>query len=49
MLQPYSKHAIDPQAVFPFPWEKKGDGSENMSTEEIWENFKRAKEEQGLQ
>lgn len=49
MLQPYSKHALDPRAIFPFPWEKNEDGSENLSTKEIWENFNRAKEEQGLQ
>ncbi len=49
MLQPYSKHALDPRAIFPFPWEKKEDGSETLSAKEIWENFNRAKEEQGLQ
>lgn len=49
MLQPYSRHRLDPQDVFRFAWEKNGDGDESLSTEEIWERFGKVKEEQGLE
>lgn len=49
MLQPYSKHRLDPQNVFRFTWEKNEDDSENLSAKEIWEKFEKVKKEQGLQ
>jgi len=49
ILQPYSKHPLDPRDVFRFKWDNEADGEETQSTEEIWANFDRVKKEQGLQ
>ena len=49
MLQPYSKHRLEPQDVLLFTWEKNEDEDENLSAKEIWEKFEKVKREQGLQ
>ena len=49
MLQPYSKHRMEPRDVMRFPWDEEESQTEKLTTEEIRERFERVKREQGLE
>ena len=49
MLQPYSRHRLQPRDVMRFPWDSEGDQEEKLTAKEIRERFERVKKEQGLQ
>ena len=51
MLQPYSRHGLEPRDVLRFAWDddQNGDDTEKLSAKQIREKFERAKKEQGLE
>lgn len=53
MLQPYSRHRLEPHDVMRFAWEASTgsatDESEQLSAKEIWARFEEVKREQGFQ
>ena len=49
MLQPYSRHRLEPQDVLKFTWDDEdSDEGEHLTTTEIKERFEKVKMEQGL-
>ena len=51
MLQPYSRHKLEPRDVLRFAWDddQNGDDTEKLNAKQIWEKFKMVKKEQGLE
>lgn len=53
MLQPYSRHKLNPEDVLRFEWDASTasatDDTEKLTAKEIRERFEKAKREQGLQ
>lgn len=50
MLQPYSRHKLNPRDVLQFAWDgdQNGDDTEKLTAKEIRERFEKVKREQGL-
>ena len=51
MLQPYSRHRLDPEDVLRFEWDGDhgDDDTEKLTAKEIRERFEKVKREQGLE